>query len=37
MKNKLNEYIKLGFGFYIGYNFARTIDEILRKLCSEKI
>lgn len=27
MKSKLIEYVKLGFGFYIGYEIAKALNE----------
>lgn len=27
MKGRLLDYIKIGFGFYIGYSIAKALDE----------
>jgi hypothetical protein len=31
MQEKFKEYVKLGFGFYIGYNVARALKHAIIK------
>ncbi len=34
---KLFDYIKLGFGFYVGYELAHTLDTPFRNMLKSKI
>ena len=32
VKNTLKDYVKFGFGFYVGYNLARALKKAILKL-----
>lgn len=32
MKNNLSDYFKLGFGFYLGYETAKKVSDIVKEI-----